>query len=52
VECAGKSEKVKIVSAEQLSVHCPAIKSKKGGKGVICVFSKEKSEEQTLNVKE
>jgi hypothetical protein len=46
VERAGKSEKVTTVSAKQLSVHHPAIKSEKGGKAVnLCFFSKEKSEE-------
>jgi hypothetical protein len=46
VEHVGKSEKVKTVSAKQLSFFRPAIKSKKGGNVVICIFfTKEKNEE-------
>jgi hypothetical protein len=48
VQCTGntaKSEKVTTVSATQLSLLRPAIKSKKGGKRPIVLFSKEKNTE-------
>jgi hypothetical protein len=53
VERAGKSEKVKVVSVEQLSFRHPTIKVGKGGKyGHLCFFAKEKNEERSLSVKE
>jgi hypothetical protein len=48
VEHAGKSEKVKTVSVEQLSVRCPAIKSEKGGKcGHLCFFLRRRTREKS-----
>jgi hypothetical protein len=53
VEHIGKSEKVKIISVEQLLVRCPTIKSEKGGKcGHLCFFAKEENIERNLSMRE